>query len=202
MAARLAILLSLLALGLAGCGGDEAGDGGADEAATADVIRTIRVAETEFELEPATIALDQPGTYVFRAVNEGQTEHALEVEGEAFEERTENLAPGESAELRVELTEPGEYELYCPVGDHKDRGMDGTVTVGGAAGGAGGTTDTTATTGTGTRATATGTTDTGTTDTGATDTGTTGTTETEDDGGGSNSGPGGGSDDDSGGYGG
>jgi hypothetical protein len=25
--------------------------------------------------------------------------------------------------------EPGEYEFYCPVGNHKDEGMEGTLTV-------------------------------------------------------------------------
>ena len=187
--ARWIALLSVLALGLAGCGGDE----GDEEAATGEVVQTIRVAETEFRLDPATITLDEPGTYVFRAVNEGQAEHALEVEGEGFEEETAEIGPGESADLRVEITEPGEYELYCPVGNHRELGMDGTVTLGGTAGGTGGTTGTTTGT-TGTTGTTTG------PDT-ATGTGTTGTTETgEDDGGGSNSGPGGGGSDDDDGY--
>ena len=36
--------------------------------------------------------------------------------------------PGESTLLEVNL-DPGIYKLYCPVGDHEERGMVGTVTV-------------------------------------------------------------------------
>jgi len=45
-------------------------------------------------------------------------------EGESLEEKTDPIAPGESADLTVDL-EDGEYEIYCPIGDHKDRGMEG-----------------------------------------------------------------------------
>ena len=91
-------------------------------------IETVEVRETEFRLEPAEITLDSPGTYVFRAVNEGDVTHALEIEGGGIEEETAEIGPGESAVLEVNL-DPGTYVLYCPVGDHKERGMDGTVTV-------------------------------------------------------------------------
>jgi uncharacterized cupredoxin-like copper-binding protein len=85
------------------------------------------VNETEFSLEPDEITLDRPGVYVFRA-NSGRTVHALEIGGIGIEEETEDIGPGESAELEVNL-EPGTYKLYCPVGNHEGRGMVGTVTV-------------------------------------------------------------------------
>ena len=52
----------------------------------------------------------------------------MEIEGGGIEEETAEISPGESAVLEVNL-DPGTYVLYCPVGDHKERGMDGTVTV-------------------------------------------------------------------------
>ena len=91
-------------------------------------IETVEVRETEFRLEPAEITLDRPGTYAFRAVNDGDVTHALEIEGGGIEEETAEIGPGESAVLEVNL-DPGTYVLYCPVGDHKERGMDSTVTV-------------------------------------------------------------------------
>ena len=91
-------------------------------------IDTIEVQETEFSLEPSEITLDQPGTYVFRAVNSGTVEHALEIEGEGIEEETATIPPGESTVLEVSL-DPGTYKLYCPVGNHEERGMTGTVTI-------------------------------------------------------------------------
>jgi plastocyanin len=124
-------LMAALLWPVAGCAGGEGG-GGEDEAPSGTkkgaVVKTIEVKETEFELRPAEITLDEPGTYVFRAVNSGQTVHALEVEGEGIEEETEEIEPGQSAELKVEL-EAGTYELYCPVGDHAEEGMEGELTV-------------------------------------------------------------------------
>jgi plastocyanin len=137
------ILVAALALVLAGCGAD---DGEEEQAGPTE--QTIAIVETDFALDPADVQLEGPGTYTFRAVNEGETAHALEIEGMGVEEETEEFGPGESAELTVELTEPGEYELYCPVDGHKELGMEGTLTVGGAAGGGGGggtTTDETTT---------------------------------------------------------
>ncbi len=91
-------------------------------------IDTIEVNETEFSLDPANITLHQPGTYVFRAVNVGNAVHSLEIEGQGIEEETATIQPGQSAELEVNL-DPGTYKLYCPVGNHEERGMVGTVTV-------------------------------------------------------------------------
>jgi uncharacterized cupredoxin-like copper-binding protein len=62
--------------------------------------------------------------------NDGQTTHSIEVEGPNGEaELEQDLAPGESGELKVDLSEPGTYEFYCPVDDHKGLGMEGEVTV-------------------------------------------------------------------------
>jgi plastocyanin len=124
-------LFASAALALAGCGGEEASDEGGP--AASDAAQTVEIHETEFALEPDTVTLDAAGTYTFRAVNDGSTDHALEIEGGGLEEETETIAGGESAEFTVELAE-GTYELYCPVGDHKEQGMVGRVIVG--AGGA------------------------------------------------------------------
>ncbi len=125
----------LLFLGtLAGCGA-----GGGDEAPSREeaVVKTIQVKETEFALEPAEITLDKPGTYVFKAVNSGDTVHALEVEGEGIEEETEKIEPGQSAKLKVKL-KAGTYELYCPVDDHAEEGMEGKLIIKNSSGGSGG----------------------------------------------------------------
>lgn len=133
-------LLAFLALVLAACG-----SGGDDEEANGvtagQAAQTIEIVGTEYALEPDRVELDEPGTYTLVFRNEGGTLHALEVEGHGIEEETEEIGAGESAELTVELAEAGEYELYCPVDDHRHRGMEGTIVVGGAGGA--GTNDTT-----------------------------------------------------------
>jgi uncharacterized cupredoxin-like copper-binding protein len=115
---------AIFALLAAACGG-----GGGGEATAGGASKTIEIAETEFALDPSTVSIDEPGTYTFRAVNQGKVEHALEIEGHGVEEETEKIAPGETAELTVELNEAGDYEMYCPVDDHKGMGMRGEITV-------------------------------------------------------------------------
>ena len=117
----------VLVLAFAGCGG------GDDEAGAP--AKRIEVRLTDFALDPASVAVEEPGTYTFVAKNEGDAEHALEVEGHGLEEETDSLGSGEAAELTVELSAPGEYELYCPVGNHEELGMRGTLTVGETGGG-------------------------------------------------------------------
>ncbi len=134
-------IFCLLFLGtLAGCGAG-GGGGGEDKAPSGAkneaVVKTIQVKETEFKLQPAEVTLDKPGAYVFKAVNSGDTVHALEVEGEGIEEETEEIEPGQSAELKVKL-KAGTYELYCPVDGHAEEGMEGKLTVKEGSGGSGG----------------------------------------------------------------
>jgi len=134
------LLLVALALSfMPACGGEEAAEEEGAEPAGAGTV--VDVVLSDFAIEPSSLTLD-PGTYTFHVVNEGATAHALEVEGPTGEVETEELGPGESADLAVDL-EDGEYELYCPVGDHRDRGMQGAIAVGG--GGGGTTTDETTT---------------------------------------------------------
>jgi uncharacterized cupredoxin-like copper-binding protein len=124
------IFYLFLATFLASCGAGGGGGGykapsGANERA---ILKTFQVKETEFKLKPAEITLDRPGTYVFKAVNSGDTVHALEIEGEGIEEETKEIEHGQSAELKVKL-KAGTYELYCPVDGHKEEGMEGKVMV-------------------------------------------------------------------------
>jgi plastocyanin len=133
------LLLAVLGLLLLvpACGGDD--EGGGDEGAPPSG-EVVDVTLRDFTIDPSTINVE-PGTYTFHVVNDGATVHALEVEGPSGEVETSDLEPGDSADLTVDLGEDGEFEMYCPVDGHKDRGMEGTVAVGaGAAGGGAGTT--------------------------------------------------------------
>lgn len=127
-AARAALAAcALLAVG--GCGSEEESPEPAGAA-----LETVTVSETEFALKPSKVTLEKAGTYTFNAVNDGSADHALEIEGEGTEAKTDTIAPGKSAELSVEL-KAGTYELYCPIDGHKDQGMKGSVSVAGGGGG-------------------------------------------------------------------
>jgi plastocyanin len=128
-------LLLLAVLVLAGCGSDDATEASGDE----NGGTAVELVATEFAFDPDSVEVDEAGETTFRLVNEGEFPHALEIEGGDLEEETEEIGPGETTELTVDL-EPGEYELYCPVGDHREQGMEGTLVVaGGSAGSSSGT---------------------------------------------------------------
>jgi plastocyanin len=125
---RIALLLA--AVTLAGCGSDDGDDDGAG--ATGE---TVEIVATEFAFEPSSVTVDAAGEHTFTLTNEGEFPHALEIEGGGVEEESEEIGPGEETELTVSLDE-GTYTIYCPVGDHREQGMDGELVVGGAMGAA------------------------------------------------------------------
>ena len=132
MKRRLVLLLALAVL--SGCGSN----GGDDESAAPAGGAQIEIGETEFALDPENPTVGAAGETTIRVVNNGEVPHALEVEGDGIEVETGSIAPGEAAELIVELRE-GEYEVYCPIGDHRAEGMEGTLVVGSEAAGGTGT---------------------------------------------------------------
>jgi plastocyanin len=116
--------------GVYGGGGDDGGGGGDDGgAAGAGGVTTLR-----FAADPGgALAFDKDslsaraGPVVIAFRNSSGTPHAVEVEGNGVEEETETITDG-SARLSVDL-DAGEYKFYCPVGNHEQEGMVGTLTV-------------------------------------------------------------------------
>lgn len=128
----LVTVLAALALAAAGCGdGDDSngggagaggsgnGGGGSTLALSADPGGALEFDKTSLKAKAGTV------TITFD--NPAQVPHAVEVEGNGVEEETDTITDG-SAKLTVDL-EPGEYEFYCPVGNHQEAGMEGTLTV-------------------------------------------------------------------------
>jgi len=129
-------ILLTAALFLAGCGGTS--NKQAAPASTGTPVgstgKTIAVSEQEFSIMPRSISLTQTGTYTFKVTNDGQIPHALEVEGQGVEQKTAPIQPGSSATLTVDLPKNGSYEVYCPIDDHRSKGMEASMAVGGMAG--------------------------------------------------------------------
>jgi uncharacterized cupredoxin-like copper-binding protein len=131
-----ALSIAIATLGaLAGCGGDDNQTASAGSTTAPDAGgQTVNVSETEYKLDPSNPTV-QPGTVSFKATNDGSVDHNLEVEGpEGEQELEQDLAPGESGTLTVDLSKPGKYEFYCPIGGHRDAGMEGEITVAGGGG--------------------------------------------------------------------
>jgi uncharacterized cupredoxin-like copper-binding protein len=143
MTARYLAVTALAAtacLSFAACGGDDEGDGGAG--ASGAPVATIDVKEAEFKLTPADPSVDKAGTVEINATNDGKITHALEVEGPSGEKEIEDIEPGQSKSLKVDLGKAGKYEWYCPIDGHKDKGMKGEITVAGGGASSSGDEDT------------------------------------------------------------
>jgi uncharacterized surface protein with fasciclin (FAS1) repeats len=102
----------------------EEGEAGADTEGEANVVQ-VSLVDGAIEMPTSLPA----GPTTFEVTNNGTMEHSFEIEGGDIEEVfDENLQPGGSNTLTVDLP-AGEYEVYCPVGDHAEQGMQLTLTV-------------------------------------------------------------------------
>jgi plastocyanin len=124
----LALLLTAGVLLAAGCGDDDddGGGGGASSGGGGEALTLTADPGGAISWEPGSLSAPA-GSVTIKLVNESDTPHAVEVEGNGVEEETDTVTAGE-AELTVDL-EPGEYTYYCPVGQHRQQGMEGTLTV-------------------------------------------------------------------------
>jgi plastocyanin len=137
----MAIGLAVGALALAGCGDDDDDEGGnagtappaaetnppADTGGADASEGGTNVSLTDFAIDPANPTATA-GKVTYQVSNDGQVPHALEIEGGGEEFETKVLNAGESATLEADL-KAGEYEWYCPVGNHAQMGMEGKLTV-------------------------------------------------------------------------
>lgn len=99
----------------------------------ADTAGVVSVVLEEWTIRLATDTIPaRAGTTTFRARNNGEYAHILEVEGQGREWVTDTIPPGEWRMLETRL-EPGTYELYCPIegehGDHSAMGMTTYIVV-------------------------------------------------------------------------
>lgn len=111
-----------VALVAAACGGGGPGDDGVPtppQPGGQQQGTEVTATETDFAIELSEQTFT-PGTYTFVAKNDGQVPHALLINGPGVaNEQTETFTSGQSDEISVTL-QAGDYEVYCPVGNHRD----------------------------------------------------------------------------------
>lgn len=133
----LSLLALFLAVALAACGGSKGtptvGGTSSAPAAGAPGGTKVTVSGTDFALKLSQNTF-AAGAYTFVVRNEGATVHALTIKGPGTNDAQTPIIPaGGSAELTVTL-QPGSYQLWCPVGNHRQLGMETTIEVGAASG--------------------------------------------------------------------
>jgi plastocyanin len=148
-ALSLILLLCAFAIPIAGCGDDDddggGGGGGADTGASTAAETTEDTgggASGGGAGETLKIAADPGGALKFdkssltakagkvtiEMDNPSDLPHAVEIEGNGVEVAGDTVTKGGVSKATADL-KPGDYEFYCPVGNHKDAGMEGTLTV-------------------------------------------------------------------------
>ncbi len=111
--------------------------------------RVVEVEMLEFAYEPSSIEIAAGEEVVLRFINEGQVEHEAMVGDAHMQEEfaasddhgshgdqggghhgdvmAVTVAPGESVDLPVEISEPGEIFIGCHLPGHYDAGMQATL---------------------------------------------------------------------------
>ena len=125
VATRRLLAAALAAAALTGCGDEETGSEPAGGAST------LSVTETDFAIDPKDATVETAGALRISVVNRGKAPHALAIEAPGGVVQTDTLEAGASGELEADL-EQGSYTWFCPIGDHRQRGMEGKLTVGDA----------------------------------------------------------------------
>jgi uncharacterized cupredoxin-like copper-binding protein len=125
------VLAAAAALVLGACGGDNAKSSSQTKSKStpsSSSATKVTVEESEFTLKLSTTTF-HPGKYTFEAKNVGKAPHAIEIEGPGLSEaKSATITGGGTTSITVTL-QKGKYELYCPVGHHKDKGMKTDIIV-------------------------------------------------------------------------
>ncbi|MEU6093006.1 plastocyanin/azurin family copper-binding protein [Streptomyces sp. NPDC047085] len=127
--AAVAFSAALLLAACSGGGGGQPHGSAGSGTATAGSGTRVTVTETDYALKLSRSSFT-PGTYTFVADNAGKVMHALSIDGPGVEDaKTKNVQSGQQATVTVTLKK-GTYDVYCPVDNHKQLGMDQHIKVG------------------------------------------------------------------------
>ena len=93
--------------------------GGAKLAIAADPDGALKFTKTELTADAGQVEIDFS--------NPSQVPHAVDIEG-VDGGVTETVTGADAPPISVDL-QAGEYTFYCPVGNHRQEGMEGKLTV-------------------------------------------------------------------------
>lgn len=102
-----------------------------DPGAVAQQVKTIEIVAKDLDYTPNELRASPGQQLEVTLINRGEVEHNIEFELPKGEKELEsNVQPGNRATLTFQAPqEPGTYTFYCPVKDHKEKGMVGKLIV-------------------------------------------------------------------------
>jgi plastocyanin len=87
----------------------------------------VQISLKDFRLDPDKVT-GKAGAITFVLKNEGRYTHDFRVEGQGLDEKAPKVGQGRTFEWQVTLP-LGTYRISCPISNHADRGMTGTLEV-------------------------------------------------------------------------
>ncbi|HYU18436.1 MAG TPA: plastocyanin/azurin family copper-binding protein [Chloroflexota bacterium] len=98
---------------------------------TAAQSMSVDLSQGEFVFNPSEITVPA-GTITFNLTNTDTRRHNLVISVNGAETGgadANTVQPGDSLSWDVTLDQPGTYDFWCGVGNHRERGMVGKITV-------------------------------------------------------------------------
>ena len=131
-ALTLIALLTALTVPLAACGDDDdngsgGGNGGGGGGGKAQTLKISADPGGALAFDKDSLTA-KAGKVTIVMDNPSDLPHAVEIEGGGVEVAGETVMKGGVSRASADL-KAGEYEYYCPVGNHQSAGMTGTLTV-------------------------------------------------------------------------
>lgn len=118
------IVATALAVLIAGCTVDNTGSN-EGRPPPGDLFVEVLLDEYAIEMPASAPA----GTVSFEISNNDDVTHGFAIEGPGVSEQLDDeLDPFETEVLTLEL-EPGTYTVWCPIGDHRERGMEAEIEI-------------------------------------------------------------------------
>lgn len=96
--------------------------------AGAAVIKgTVKIELADFKITPNEFTVGT-GKVMFAFNNTGRYTHDFRIEGKGIDVKAPKIGAGRTQQWSVALA-PGTYRISCPISNHNQRGMEGTMVV-------------------------------------------------------------------------
>jgi nitrosocyanin len=89
--------------------------------------KEVKVVATDFAFSPKTISVKQGEKVKITLTNSGKYPHNLKIDELGM--MTKIIKSGETDTVELTASKSGTFSMYCSVGDHRQRGMEGTVSI-------------------------------------------------------------------------
>jgi len=97
-----------------------------DTSATTQETKEFTIRESNFKLSPSTIQVNKGDNVKITVIVDGGT-HNLFVEG--YNERVEIVSSGNTQVIEFIADKEGIFNMWCEVGNHRQLGLEGQITV-------------------------------------------------------------------------